>query len=138
MESARQFFSQFLPIFEPPYVVQMSGEPMNLLLLALEQVTVRNGLQITKDFQPIIDEVRHAKAIADDRLLGPLEAEMDLVRRQSGLIVEAVVLEPLQRLALRVESALGHEEHGVLEDTLVETRSPRTRPALPSCSGSCR
>src|SRR5205823_1559758 len=96
---------RLLPALHPPY-----ADRRLLVARGTKQIAVGHVLEVPQHVEAVVNEVGQAQLPGDAGLLLSPAAEDDVVAGHAGLLVEAVVLEPLARPPLRVGARFGDNE----------------------------
>ena len=118
---SRQFSCEdFLPRVYLSDAVEEASETPHFIGTRLEEIERSHRSEIAQDFQSIVNEMRDAQLLADASLLVPLTTEANALAFDSGEIVEAVMIEPLQGLVLHTLATFRDKEYLVTEPLLHE------------------
>jgi len=118
---SRQFSVQdFLPRVHLLDAVEEASESPHFIGTRLKEIERAHRGEVAQDFQSVVNEVGNAQLLADTGLLVSFTAEANALASDSGEVVEAVMVEPVQGLVLHALTALRDKEHLVAEPLLHE------------------
>ena len=118
---SRQFSRQdFLPRVHLLDAVEEASESPHLVGTWLKEIERAHRGEVAQNFQSVVNEMRDAQLLADTGLLVPLTTETNALAPDSGEVVEAVMVEPMQGLVLHALTALRDKKYLVAESLLHE------------------
>ena len=113
---SRQFYVEdFLPRVHLLDAVEEASESPHFIGTWLEEIERAHHSEIAQNFQSVVNEMRDADLLADTSLLVSLTTETNALAPNSGEVVEAVMVEPMQGLVLHALTTLRDKEHLVTE-----------------------